>query len=406
MSENSILDQIDFGDFSQTDGPDIGSQAPVGEGPEDPDKKQTVDPDATTVDDSDPDLNVNNILDTKPEEPETPPSKDDDDDEPEDPKDKGNTPDSSNEPESSSSDPFALVYAKYLLESGSISSYDEEALKKVIEEEGEPAALQHLISGEIESAKASLKEGFEGLQKEYMELRELGVSPEDANTILSSIEDVEAISEETVEEPENEDLRRSILTAYYKETTQFSDDRIKKLVDRSFELGDDSGEAKEALSSLKEVRKEYLQRVKEEQKNAAENARKENQKRLEELKTQISDLKEIIPGQKINKQTKDKIQDLLTKPVKQLENGQVLNGIWSKRAENQMDFDMKLAYFIASGLFDGKLDAITRKAKTTAAEELEKHIRQQGDYKGSGNVPSSSRQQSKSAIDSMRGVFN
>lgn len=349
------------------------------------------------------------------EEKETPGEDDkgDDDDEVEDVEDvkdvddKDTDPDSSKRTKKSSSDPFALAYAKFLLESGSISSLDEEAFKDIIDSEGEASALQYLIQGELDQVKNDLVSELKGYQKEYTELRELGVDPETASSAIAAIEDVDKINDEAVENEDNEELRKNILTAFYKETTQFSDDRIKKLVNRSVELGDDVSEAKEALEGLKQARKDYAGRLKEEQEQALEKQKKQHQDTLKELRKKIEDVKEIIPGQKINKQTRDKIDNLLTKPVKQLENGQVLNGVWSKRAEDPLDFDVKLAALVLMGAFDGKFGNLKTKVKTDAATELEERIKREPGYYGSGRTPRKpGSKDSKDMVDKMKEFFS
>jgi hypothetical protein len=126
------------------------------------------------------------------------------------------------------------------------------------------------------------------------------------------------------------------------------------------------------------------------------------------LKDTVTSLDEIIPGHKITKPTKTKIEDLLTKPVKQLDNGQVLNGVWAKRVENPIEFDAKLAYFINLGLFDGKMDVLKKAAKTSATSELEKHLKNSGNHFGSGKLPKTGSKPNKETNDmlsSMRGAF-
>jgi hypothetical protein len=152
-------------------------------------------------------------------------------------------------------------------------------------------------------------------------------------------------------------------------------------------------------------RKNYLIKAKESQTQAIADKKVEHQKNLETLKSKIEEMNEVIPGQKINKITKNKVEDLLTKPVKQLENGTVLNGVWAKRAEDQIDFDLKLAHFINMGLFDGKFDSLKKRVKSTAAQELEEQISRKGEYTGSGRVPTKERQASNNMISSMKGIF-
>lgn len=393
--ENSILD-MDFGELMETSGVDIDT-------PKNEEDEVKTPTEETPPKEEDEDLNVANILETgaeKPDEDEQEDTKDQ-----EEVEDKDDTPGSSKSTDDLSSDPFALVYAKFLLESGSISSLDEEALKDVIDKEGEAAALQYLIQGELDTVKNDLMTSLEGYQKEYAELRELGVNPEEASGALSSLEDVEAISDEVVEKEDNEQLRRNILTALYQETTQFSEDRIKKLVDRSFELGDDVQEAKEALSGLKKARKDYVESLKQEQVKQREAQTKQQQEALKNLKEKINSFEGVVPDQKINKATKTKLEKMLTTPVKQLENGQVLNAVWAKRAENSLEFDLKLAHLIDLGAFDGKFAGLKKKVKTDAATDLERIIDQKRGYTGSGRVPRQEDKDTKDSISSMKKAF-
>lgn len=392
--EGNILD-MDFGDLMGTSGADI--KVPD---TEDDTTKNKVE-ETPQVDEED--LNVNTILETGTEVDEK--IEEEDKKDHKEVKDKDDTPDSSKRTDDLSSDPFALVYAKFLLESGSISSLDEEALKEVIEKEGDAAALQYLIQGELDVVKNDLVSSLEGYQKEYAELRELGVNPEEAAAALSSLEDVEAISDELIESEDNEQLRRNVLTAFYQETTQFSEDRIKKLVDRSFELGDDVTESKEALSGLKQARKDYVKRLKEEETANIERQRQEQQEALKNLKDKVNAFEGVVPDQKINKQTKSKLEQMLTKPVKQLKSGQVLNAVWAKRAEDPLEFDLKLAHLIDLGAFDGKFGNLKKQIKTSAAENLEKAIEQKRGYTGSGRMPRREDKDVKDNITSMKDFF-
>jgi len=384
MPETDDILNMDFGDLM-----DVGPDPIVPKSPEEEIDKEK--PAAETVG-----LSVNEILEA--EQPKDKPVED------VKPDIKDDTPGSSKRTETPSSDPFALVYAKFLLESGSISSFDEEGLRAVIEEDGEAIAMQQLIQGELETAKGELIGKLDAYQKEYSELRGLGVDPNVATGVVASLEEVDKITDEDVANEDNETLRKSVLTAYYKETTQFSEARIQKLVDRSFELGDDVTESKEALDGLKEVRKQRLEKIKQEQTTAVENRETARQASLKSLKDQVDNLTEIIPGQKINKQTKVKIEDMLTKPAKQTEDGQVLNGVWAKRAEDVLDFDIKLAYLINQGAFDGKMATLTKKVKTSAITELEHQISQKGHFTGTGRTPEVDKE-TKDMIGSMKHLF-
>jgi len=86
-------------------------------------------------------------------------------------------------------------------------------------------------------------------------------------------------------------------------------------------------------------------------------------------------MQEVIPGQKINKQTKDKIYNDIIKPVMD-KFGQTTNTIWAKRSEDPIDFDTKIAYLYETGFFEkGKSwDKVKRVKTTRESSELEEHL--------------------------------
>lgn len=297
---------------------------------------------------------------------------------------------------SSSSEPFTLVFARYLLEQGNISNLDEKALQDVIESEGEESALSFLIQSEVDYNKTSILENYDLYNQEYIKMRESGVDPEDAAKSIQSLEQLDSINVEDLEDESSSDLRKQILFANYKATTNFSDDRIKKLIQRSLDLGEDLDDVKEALESLKEIKKEEIENLKKTKITEKLNQEKEVKETISNLKTKINSLDEIVPNLKVSKQSKQKIEELLTKPVKQTDQGQMLNGVWSKRMDNPMDFDIKLAYLIELGAFDGKWDKLIKKTESKITEEL----------KGKMNIGNSFFGGNKPAISKPKGDLN
>ena len=136
----------------------------------------------------------------------------------------------------------------------------------------------------------------------------------------------------------------------------------------------------------------------------------ENRRSLEKLKDDINALDEIIPGVNINKQTKVQMFESITKPV-QDGKGRTTNAIWSKRAEDPIFFDQRLAYLYSTGFFEkGKpwTKAVQSKA-TKEISDLEKALdKKKNTGSGSGAPVMRSPEQEKTVkdnIDSMRGVF-
>lgn len=274
---------------------------------------------------------------------------------------------------------YPLAFARYQLERGNLTDLNEEELQKVVDEEGEDAAFAYIFETEVkknnESIRNELLEQYEDDVKDYLSLRESGVDVPDARNIAQSKKFYDTLKEEDIESDDKEKLRADVLTDWYKQKTQFKPEKIRKLVDNHISLGEDVEMAKEAVTEMKEhfstKTKEYQEMAEKQQ----EEFKRQNEKQLEELKNKIDGLDEVIPGQKVNKQTKDKIHDLITKPVAQDDRGNVLNHIWNKRAQDPFKFDTMLAYLDILGVLDGKTDKLLKPAKTQATSELADSIK-------------------------------
>jgi len=282
--------------------------------------------------------------------------------------------DDSEPPASSDDESFTLVLARYQLEQGVLSSLDEEKLQEIVEKDGEAAAVSYLIQNEVETNTKAVTEQLNEYSQEYVELRKAGFATEEASNKVMTLEALDSITEDDLQDEEKEDLRRMILEENYKATTSFNKSKIDRLVKRTFDINADVEDAQEALDSLKESKKQELVDAKKAQQKAQEDAQESYNNQIQELNKHVDSLEEIIPGKKINKQTKAKITDIITKPVKQSDTGYSMNAMWAKRNENPIDFDTTLAYLYLSGVFDGKWDQITKTVNTNLTKKLEKKL--------------------------------
>lgn len=273
----------------------------------------------------------------------------------------------------SSNAPFTVIFARDLSDRGLLSSFDEEKLLKTIKEKGEPEALRFLIQEEVntnvEAAKADFDEGY----KTYLDLLGKGADQEQVGSLVQLKDFFKNVKDEGLDEDEG--LRKDVLTRYYKATTQFSDSKIQKLIERSVDLGDDTEEAKEAVKTMNTLISNEFKRIEEEAEEDQRVAQEERVRQLTILKENIEGITEIIPGQKINKPTKDKMYNLITQPV-QDKYGNTTNALWSKRSEDPMFFDSRVAYLLETGFFDkGKSWDKIKSVKTTEdIDSLEKYI--------------------------------
>lgn len=307
------------------------------------------------------------------------------DDEEDNEEEKKHTPSSKDTEDASGS--FALAFAKFQQEEGVISELDEEEFNKILEEHGEVGALKYLLDLQRESiyeeAKATYSADQEEL-KEYFELKDSGVDIETARELAFNKKQFTSITEDLLEEDEN--LRKSILAQHYKATTSFNDAKIKKEIEKTFNSGADIEEAKDALKELKVLNEQQIIEAKKQ-------VELQEKKRIEQIKSYQEDFKkfvyekdEFFKDSKINKQTKDKIIDMVLKPAAKDANGNPINAIWAERAKDPKKFDAYLAAHLLNGTFYGDLSKVKTKAKTAAVTELERQLEHKSNKLGGKTV--------------------
>lgn len=258
--------------------------------------------------------------------------------------------------------PFSLVF-KSLIEEGALSEFDEEAFTKEVEEVGSAQALVNVFAKEAELARQTARQEAEEDFKEYAALKDLGIDTKQAQALISTKIEFDSIKDEELEKEDAEELRRELLIRNFKNTTKFSDDKIKKQVDLIIEAGKDVEEAKEALSSIKEYNAEQIKIAKDNKIQEETNKKTQREALIKQYSEFIDKLEEPAPGVKINKQTKEKLKQ------------KVLSGnIWEVRAKDPIKFDTMVTYLVENGALDGKFDKPVTKAKSAAIKELESVI--------------------------------
>lgn len=271
----------------------------------------------------------------------------------------------------SSSNSFALVFAKYLKEQGALSDLNEEELTSVFKEGKEADHIAYVKDLLVKNIHDDLKKEYDEDYQHFLELKGEGVDTETASNLVLSQVELNKISDKDIESDDNIELRKGIISEYYKHTMNNPDEKkIKKLVDNHISLGEDIEVAKENLSDLKTLYKEMEQKTIERSKQQEIENKKLMEENNKKIKETINSIDEIIPGQKINKQTKQKIEEAIFKPVKADSQGRQMNAIWSKRSEDPVKFDSILGYLLITGAFDGKWNKVETAVKTKAINEM------------------------------------
>ena len=167
------------------------------------------------------------------------------------------------------------------------------------------------------------------------------------------------------------ELQKTILKDYYKRTTRFSDERINKEINRLDDLGELDIEAKSSLTDLKVLLKDEEQAALEKAQQEAIAVQQAQEKALEDFKKTLESTQELIPGLPLTNTVRDKVYKTMTTPVGQDAYGNPMNSIGKLRADNPLDFEMKLAlvFEYTKGLTDFSI--FNASGKKSAIKDLE-----------------------------------
>jgi predicted RNase H-like HicB family nuclease len=247
-------------------------------------------------------------------------------------------------------------------------------------------------------ADNNVKEWVDSLPKEISDLitnYEEGVPFDELLQIKSDQIRLNSITDESLED--NIDLQKNLVRNFYKEKG-FTEAKIEKMVSKAEDLDELEDEAKEALAELKESENKRLESIQVETKRKALENQKAYVESVNKLNSTINEVKEIIPGVKIDEKTKKELFNMITKPA-ETRDGVSYSEIMLLREKNPLDFELKLNYYAKMGLFDEnpKFDVIMKKSETKVLNKLERQLEE--DLKNRINKSNSSSRSSEENTD-------
>lgn len=289
------------------------------------------------------------------DEPESVGSGKDNKEQEESPSDKGDT-----------SQNFYSSLAKALSEEGVFPDLDESKFSEV---KG-PEEFRNLIEEQI---KSSLDER----QKRIDEALNLEIEPSEIKRYEDTINYLDNIKEEDLldEGDKGERLRKNLIYQDFR-NSGYSHERALREVSKSVDGGTDIEDAKEALKSNKTYFKKSYDTLLEEARKEKEAETKERQEQAEKLKNSIFNDKNVFGEINLDKNTRQRVYDSISKPVfKDPETGELLTAIQKYESENRTDFLKYVGFFYT--MTDGfkNLDNLVkdrvRKEKNKGLSELE-----------------------------------
>lgn len=282
-------------------------------------------------------------------------------------------------PNTNSSSPSnaMLVFAKTLEQEGLISDFSDEDFTKLVEETGSPTnAIVELVNRTIGTTIEQHINGQDSEYQEFVRMRDSGV---DLNEYAKITKKANSYNSYTLEDVRaDEELQKRVIKEHL--TLKGIDkDEIEETIETLEDTGKLGKRAETALNTLKEYREKELKKLEEQTAKQEQLKQEQMQQQLESIRKEIDNSNEIVPGIKHNKQTKDKLFDMITKPAGVI-GGQSVNAITMKMHENPTKFNLILAEMIRLGVFDGKWDSITKVSKTKAITDLEKVVNSNTSY--------------------------
>lgn len=277
---------------------------------------------------------------------------------------KGKESTSSKETGASPKTNFYSSIASALKEEGILSDLDDETLSKIESPEDFAEAME-----------AQLKARLDERQKRIDEALQVGVEPDEVRRYEGTISYLDTITEDAVidESAEGEKLRKQLIFQDFL-NRGFSKERAQRETQKSISSGSDVEDAKEALASNKEYFKQEYDNIIAKAREAEEAEKARLKKEAADLKKAILEDKEVFEGLELDKTTREKVYNSISKPVyRDPETGEYLTAVQKYERDNRPDFLKKLGVLFT--LTDGFTN-LDKLVKPAAKKQVRKSLRE------------------------------
>ena len=219
--------------------------------------------------------------------------------------------------------------AKAFADEGIFPDLEDDEVEKINSAESLRAAIDKQIQA-----------GLDEKQKRIDQALNYGVETSEIKKYEQTLTYLDSLNENaiTAEDAQGENLRKQLI---YQDFINrgYNKDRALKMVERSFNAGTDIDDAKEALKSNKDFFKEEYDSLIEEAKKAQEKEEINKKEQAEKLKKSILEDKKFFGEIEVDKTTRQKVFDNISKPVwKDPETGEYYTALQKYEMDNHSDF--------------------------------------------------------------------
>lgn len=264
---------------------------------------------------------------------------------------------------------FYSSIASALKEDGIFQNLDNDKAKEIKDAESFAQAMRDEVTAQLDER-----------QKRIDEALNAGIEPSEIQKYERTLNYLDSIKDENIsdESEQGEQLRRQLI---YNDFINrgYSKERAQREVKKSFDAGTDIEDAKESLKSNKEFFKNSYDSIVEEAKKAEEREVEERKKDAETLKKNILEEEKVFGELQIDKATRQKVFDNISKPVyKDPETGELFTALQKYEMDNRLDFlkNVGLIYTLTDGFknLDGLIKGKVKKEVRKGLRELETTI--------------------------------
>jgi hypothetical protein len=260
---------------------------------------------------------------------------------------------------------FYSSIASALKEEGIFPDLDDDTLNGIKTPEDFAEAVEKTVQARLDER-----------QKRIDAALQADVEPDEVRRYEQTLANLDAIKEEyiTDETEKGERLRKNLIYQDFR-NRGYSEARAKREVEKSFNAGTDIEDAKEALESNREYfSNQYQDLIKEAQEEAKEEQRKIKEEAAQLKKAMLED-KEVFTGITLDKTTRQKAFENITKPVFKTEDGEYLTAIQKYEMDNPVEFRKYLSvlFTMTDGFknIDGLVKGKVKKEVKQSLRELE-----------------------------------
>ena len=278
--------------------------------------------------------------------------------------DKGKKDTTSEEDGTSPENNFYSSIASALKEEGIFPDLDDKDIESVVE----PEDFRDLVDKQI-------KAGIDEANRRVLDALKAGVEPNVIKQYENTLGYLNSITEEQLndETEKGETLRRQLLEQDFM-NRGYSQERARKMTEKLFASGEDIEEAKQALQGNKDFFEDKYTNILEDAKKKEEEDKKAARKQAEQLKKDILNGEKVFGNIEIDKATRQKAYDNITKPIyKDPESGDFYTALQKYRLENETDFIKNVGILFT--LTDGFTN-LDKLVAPTAKKEVKKKLRE------------------------------